>query len=1454
MRKCFLIMLCFLTASFVFGQAFNPVARLKEAQSRAAAVRAARVDALRQLGEAIEGVRISSRTTVKDFITESDEIHAQFDAFLQGAQQEGKPNIYDDGTVTVKMVIYLRDAVQGLQQIAQNSNKVSPRDIANIANTSPYKKFEAVGNGAMNVVPSPASNIDLWTYVNVQGKLMARRAAQMDAYRNMAETLEGIKIDSKTTVKDFVAESDTITASFQGIVRGVQFAPNPVYRPDGVVEITATLDVNHLMQFMSAMSAYSNKNITKNSLANIKAAYPQGIITTTGVGVPPANYVMRAPSYPPVSTKPDYDRLPGKYVPPPSTKPVDPTTLPDYTKPIVPVVPETKPIAPVVPETKPVVPGTQDPYKPVTPTVPQIPAPPTPPGMVLDFIDPPEMPPLPKVPERFVPEWAKKHITATGNGAYPENMEVGQAMAMARRAAQVDAYRLLAENALGVKLQSETSIKEFVAENDLIKARVNDVFLRGGETIADRDNREGRYFEVDMRLYLGDIWEIIDAEYNKELVGKYGQQIESFQPDFSKAQSDFQNYQAKLDDYRKRAEDYKIQLENYYRQQSANLASNYPNARQYNDQYNKYLAETQGYQSRHKEGKDRLEKNRKDLLDYMAKHKQYKEQYKKLYEMYKNESEAALMEGPPIPPVLVYSGPTRGIMPPLPKVPERFVPEWANKEIKAKGIGAYPKDMDTNQAMAMAKRAAQIDAYRLLVENAMGVRLSAETTVKDFVVESDTIKARVQDAYLRGAEEVGGRDVRQDRYYELEMKLYLGYMWEIIDAHYNKTLIEKYGKKLEDYQPDQVRYKNEIQAYQAMLKEFKGKYLGYKERLEGYYAKEKAKLSVNHSVPKKYLGFYEKYRKQAQDLDAQYKKYESDLAQYQQEKEREKAEYEKQKALYQQKYNAYQKEAEIALVPPPPMPPNVAFKSPVLGGQISLPEPPQRFVPEWAKKNIKANGIGVYPKNMADGQAMAMARRAAQVDAYRVLVESAMGVHLQSETSVQDFLTQKDEMTARVKESFLRGAQEVGGRDVSNERYYEITMQLFLGDMWEIIDAEYNKVLMEKYGKQLTDYQPDQVRFRTEMEIYQTQLQEYKKQTEEYYADLNKYYAQYGSKFNVDLPLAKKYQGEYQKNLSKMQDHKAQYAKYQKEVEAYQAQKQQQAREYEKRQAEYQSKYNMYKGEAEVALIPAPPAPPALVFAAPQTGANNVPTPPERFVPEWAKKDIKATGTGSYPKDKPLPQAKLLAQRAAQVDAYRLLVESAVGVHLQSQTAVKDFIAQKDRISTKVNDVFLKGAQVVAVNDVPERQYCQVEMKLYLGDMWEIIDAEYNKVLMQQYGQKLEDFQPDQARYRTEMELYQGQLNTYKQAAEAYKKQLEEYYSRYGSKLSLDYPICKKHRDLYQKYSSQAQAFDAQYSQHQQSVVNYQREKERQSQEYEQYKSQAQMQFQAYEREAQEKE
>ena len=117
------------------------------------------------------------------------------------------------------------------------------------------------------------------------------------------------------------------------------------------------------------------------------------------------------------------------------------------------------------------------PTVPQAPVAPQFPAPPTPPEY--DFGGPrkPQLPEMPRIPERFVPEWAKKEIYATGTGVYPEDMFEGQARAMARRAAQVDAYRVLGENALGVKLQGSTTIKDFVADEDLITARLDACFL-----------------------------------------------------------------------------------------------------------------------------------------------------------------------------------------------------------------------------------------------------------------------------------------------------------------------------------------------------------------------------------------------------------------------------------------------------------------------------------------------------------------------------------------------------------------------------------------------------------------------------------------------------------------------------------------------------------------------------------------------------------------------------------------------------------------------------------------------------------------------------------------------------------------------------------------------------------------------------------------------------------------
>ena len=54
-----------------------------------------------------------------------------------------------------------------------------------------------------------------------QSKALARRAAIVDLQRNLIETIQGVQIDSKTTVKDFMA-TDTVTSAVSGTIRGVE--------------------------------------------------------------------------------------------------------------------------------------------------------------------------------------------------------------------------------------------------------------------------------------------------------------------------------------------------------------------------------------------------------------------------------------------------------------------------------------------------------------------------------------------------------------------------------------------------------------------------------------------------------------------------------------------------------------------------------------------------------------------------------------------------------------------------------------------------------------------------------------------------------------------------------------------------------------------------------------------------------------------------------------------------------------------------------------------------------------------------------------------------------------------------------------------------------------------------------------------------------------------------------
>lgn len=80
----------------------------------------------------------------------------------------------------------------------------------------------------------------------VQARMMARRAAKVDAQRNLLETLQGVRITSGTTVKDFQLQSDLIANRVKGMLRGAFVVRESITEEEGtfVAELQMAVCIN----------------------------------------------------------------------------------------------------------------------------------------------------------------------------------------------------------------------------------------------------------------------------------------------------------------------------------------------------------------------------------------------------------------------------------------------------------------------------------------------------------------------------------------------------------------------------------------------------------------------------------------------------------------------------------------------------------------------------------------------------------------------------------------------------------------------------------------------------------------------------------------------------------------------------------------------------------------------------------------------------------------------------------------------------------------------------------------------------------------------------------------------------------------------------------------------------------------------------------------------------------
>lgn len=107
---------------------------------------------------------------------------------------------------------------------------------------------ENMGNGSINWTKGVIQGTGIGAppekyYGKPQARPLALRAAKLDALRNILEVINGVRIDSKTVVKDFAVDSDIIMSKVEGMVRGAQQVKQE-YLSDGTVEVTMQVNMH----------------------------------------------------------------------------------------------------------------------------------------------------------------------------------------------------------------------------------------------------------------------------------------------------------------------------------------------------------------------------------------------------------------------------------------------------------------------------------------------------------------------------------------------------------------------------------------------------------------------------------------------------------------------------------------------------------------------------------------------------------------------------------------------------------------------------------------------------------------------------------------------------------------------------------------------------------------------------------------------------------------------------------------------------------------------------------------------------------------------------------------------------------------------------------------------------------------------------------------------------------
>ena len=239
-------------------------------RERLKATKAAEIDADRLLAERIYGLQIDSETSVRDLAAGDDKIAGAVSATLVGSITTEPPEYLPDGTVQVVRAVKIREVIDTLNRVIKGK-KLEDGSVATISDVvktdrkTSDKIIDVMGNAALKGSEG-------------QQKIMAKRAAEMDAYRRLAGRMMGVKIEGNTTIRDFALENDEILASLSQVLKAATPTKIKYNKNDGSCEVTMEIKTQDIIR---TTRKFLKGNTTKTQ---IKDEIEEKTFSETGMG------------------------------------------------------------------------------------------------------------------------------------------------------------------------------------------------------------------------------------------------------------------------------------------------------------------------------------------------------------------------------------------------------------------------------------------------------------------------------------------------------------------------------------------------------------------------------------------------------------------------------------------------------------------------------------------------------------------------------------------------------------------------------------------------------------------------------------------------------------------------------------------------------------------------------------------------------------------------------------------------------------------------------------------------------------------------------------------------------------------------------------------------------------------------------------------------------------------